>query len=175
MRPDLTLPDHPEVFCVGDMTTLNQLPGVAEVAMQGSLHAAATIARRLRGDDEAKPFRYRDLGSVASIGRFRAIVSVRRVRLSGFPAWVVWLFVHLAFLNGFSNRFSSLMRWARSMIGRARPERTFSVGRTGGDLSTPDVARAVIQPSAFPVWDADARAKGEPAPGTSTASGDAPS
>jgi NADH:ubiquinone reductase (H+-translocating) len=89
--PDLTLPGHPEVFAVGDMVTLNHLPGVAEVAMQGSLHAANTIARRLRGDSKAKPFKYRDLGSVATIGRFRAIVSIRRLRLSGFPAWVVWL------------------------------------------------------------------------------------
>jgi NADH dehydrogenase len=149
--PDLTVPGHPEVFCVGDMTTLNNLPGVAEVAMQGGLHAAATIARRLRGDDESKPFRYRDLGSVAAIGRFRAIASVRRVRLSGFPAWVVWLCVHLAFLNGFANRVSSVWRWGRSMIGRARPERVFSVGHTGGDLSAPDVARSIVAPTPFPV------------------------
>jgi NADH dehydrogenase len=151
--PDLTLPGHPEVFCVGDMTTLDQLPGVAEVAMQGSLHAAATISRRLRGDEEAKPFKYRDLGSVATIGRFRAIASVGRLRLSGFPGWVVWLFVHLAFLNGFANRFSTLWRWLRAMVGRARPERDFSVGHTGGDLSAPAAVRSVLQPSAFPVLD----------------------
>ncbi len=140
--PDLTLPGHPEVFAVGDMVTLNHLPGVAEVAMQGSLHAANTIARRLRGDTEAKPFKYRDLGSVATIGRFRAIVSLRRLRLSGFPAWVVWLFVHIAFLNGFANRFSTLWTWFRSMIGRSRPERAFSVGHTGGDLSSPEAIRS---------------------------------
>ena len=151
--PDLTLPGHPEVFCVGDMVTLNQLPGVAEVAMQGSLHAANTIARRLRGDDEVKAFKYRDLGSVAAIGRFRAVVSFRRLRLSGFPAWMVWLFVHLAFLNGFGNRLSALRRWSISMIGRARPERTFSVAHTGGDLSAPVSVRTVIQPSAFPAID----------------------
>ena len=95
--PDLTLPGHPEVFAVGDMVTLNNLPGVAEVAMQGSLHAANTIMRRLRGDNEAIPYTYRDLGSVAAIGRFRAICSVGRLRLSGFAGWVVWMFVHLAF------------------------------------------------------------------------------
>src|SRR4051794_14558629 len=70
--PDLTLPGHPEVFAVGDMVTLNGLPGVAEVAMQGSLHAANTILRRFDGKS-TKPFTYRDLGSVAAIGRFRAI------------------------------------------------------------------------------------------------------
>jgi len=134
--PDLTLPGHPEVFAVGDMVTLNRLPGVAEVAMQGSLHAAHTIVRRLEGKS-TNPFTYRDLGNVAAIGRFRAICSVRRLRLSGFPAWVVWLFVHLAFLNSFSNRLAAVWRWFWAMVGRARHERIFSVAHTGGDLSTP--------------------------------------
>jgi NADH dehydrogenase len=148
--PDLTLPGHPEVFGVGDMVTLNQLPGVAEVAMQGSLHAANTIVRRLGGEAEAKPFTYRDLGSVAAIGRFRAIASVGRIRLSGFAGWVVWLFVHLAFLNGFGNRFSTLWKWFRSMVGRSRPERVFNVAHTGGDLSAPDAVRSIITPNEFP-------------------------
>jgi len=145
------------------------------VVMSPTQHAASSIARRLRGDERTPPFKYRDLGSVATIGRFRAIVSVRRVRLSGFPAWLVWLLVHLAFLNGFSNRFSSLMHWARSMIGRARPERAFSVGRTGGDLSTPGVARAVVQPSAFPVVDAAHEPRADPSGSDAGAtSGDQP-
>jgi len=153
--PDLTVPAHPEVFAVGDMVTLNHLPGVAEVAMQGSLHAANTIDRRLRGHTESKPFKYRDLGSVAAIGRFRAIVSFHGLRLSGFPAWVVWLFVHLAFLNGFANRFSTVVRWSRSMIGRSRPERVFSVGHTGGDLSAPAEVRSKIAPTQFPAMRTD--------------------
>jgi NADH dehydrogenase len=148
--PDLTLPGHPEVFAVGDMTSLDELPGVAEVAMQGSLHAAHTIGRRLRGHEDAKPFTYRDLGSVATIGRFRAIFSWHRIRLSGFPAWVVWIFVHLAFLNGFASRFTTLMRWVRWMVGRNRVERTFSVGHTGGDLSAPEAVRQQIMPTPFP-------------------------
>ncbi|MGO9873481.1 MAG: NAD(P)/FAD-dependent oxidoreductase [Acidimicrobiia bacterium] len=148
--PDLTLPGHPEVFAVGDMVTLDKLPGVAEVAMQGGLHAANTIMRRLRGESETKRFRYRDVGSVAAIGRWRAICSVRRVRLSGLPAWVVWLFVHLGFLNGFANRFSTTWAWGRSMVGRTRPERVFSVAHTGGDLSAPGSVREAIQPNPFP-------------------------
>jgi NADH:ubiquinone reductase (H+-translocating) len=148
--PDLTLPGHPEVFAVGDMTSLDDLPGVAEVAMQGSLHAAHTIARRLRGHEDAKPFHYRDLGSVATIGRFRAIFSWRGIRMSGFPAWVVWAFVHLAFLNGFGSRFTTLLRWIRWMGGRNRVERTFSVGHTGGDLSAPDAVKEQIMPTPFP-------------------------
>jgi NADH dehydrogenase len=105
--------------------------------MQGSLHAANTIRHRLLGTDRRHEFKYRDLGSVAVVGRFRAVFGWKRVKLSGFPAWVVWLFVHLAFLNSFASRFTALLRWARSMIGRARAERVISVGRRGGDLSAP--------------------------------------
>ena len=147
--PDLTLPGHPEVFAIGDMATVNNLPGVAEVAMQGGLHAANTIWRRINGKD-AEPFKYRDLGSVATIGRFRAIASVRKVRLSGFPGWVVWFFVHLAFLTGFGDRFTTMMRWLRSMIGRGRAEREFSTAHTGGDLSLPESVREIVQPAPYP-------------------------
>ena len=151
--PDLTLPGHPEVFTVGDMTSLDHLPGVAEVAMQGGLHAANSILRRLK-DEPVKPFHYRDLGSVASIGRFRAVVSVKGLHLSGFPGWVVWMFVHLAFLNGFGNRFGTMIRWTRSMVGRGRAERDFSTAHTGGDLSLPDAVRQKVEPTLFPVVEA---------------------
>jgi NADH dehydrogenase len=130
--------------------TLNNLPGVAEVAMQGSLHAANTIMRRLRGDHEAVPYTYRDLGSVAAIGRFRAICSVGRLRLSGFAGWLVWMFVHLAFLNGMGNRATTMLRWLRWLVGRNRVERVFSVAHTGGDLSAPESVRAEIEPNRFP-------------------------
>jgi NADH dehydrogenase len=148
--PDLSLPGHPEVFAVGDMASLDNLPGVCEVAMQGGLHAANTIRRRLLGKDGV-PFKYRDLGSAATIGRFKAIVSVRGIRLSGFPGWVVWFFVHIGFLNGFGNRVSTMLRWLRSMVGHSRPERVFSVGHTGGDLSLPDDVKAKVLPKPFPI------------------------
>jgi NADH dehydrogenase len=151
VQPDLTLPGHPEVFAVGDMATINGLPGVCEVALQGGLHAANRIRRRLKGDTSEVPFHYRDVGSAAAVGRFKAIVSVRGLRLSGFPGWVVWLFVHITFLNGFANRAAALWRWARAMVGRSRPERVFSVGHTGGDLSLPDAVRAEVMPDPFPV------------------------
>ena len=85
MLPDLTLPGHPEVFVVGDMMALDHLPGVAEVAMQGGLHAANSISRRLRGE-EVRPYRYRDLGSAATVGRFRSVVDFHGVRLGGAAA-----------------------------------------------------------------------------------------
>jgi NADH dehydrogenase len=149
--PDCTLPGHPEVLVVGDMMALDNLPGVAEVAMQGGLHAANTIARRLRGRP-VEPFRYRDLGSVATIGRFRSVLDFHRLRLSGFPGWIVWAFVHLAFLTGFGNRLTTLLKWTRSFIGRGRAEREFSVMHTGGDLSLPPEVRAIVQPKPLPIY-----------------------
>jgi NADH dehydrogenase len=124
--PDCTLPGHPEVFAIGDMMSLDELPGVAEVAMQQGLHASSTILHRLRGE-EARPFRYRDLGSMATISRFRAVVSFKGIRLSGFLGWMAWLFVHLAFLTGFKNRLATIPRWAAAFIGNGRPQRTITM------------------------------------------------
>jgi NADH dehydrogenase len=125
--PDCTLPGHPEVFAIGDMMALDGLPGVAEVAMQQGIHASATIKRRLRGENESKPFRYRDLGSMATISRFRAVVSFKGLRVSGFPGWLMWLCVHLAFMTGFKNRFTTVLQWGLAFIGRGRSERTLTM------------------------------------------------
>ena len=148
--PDLTLPGHPEVFCVGDMTTLDRLPGVAEVAMQGGLHAANSILRYMKGKPTL-PYKYRDLGSVAALGRFKAVCSVKKLRFSGFAGWIVWFFVHLAFLTGFGNRFTTMFRWFRTMIGRGRGEREFSTAHTGGDLSLPEDVLAIVIPNPYPL------------------------
>jgi NADH dehydrogenase len=136
VQADLTLPGHPEVFVIGDMATLDDLPGVAEVAMQGGIHAARSIMRRQRGEPTG-PFHYRDLGSLATLGRFRAVLSVGRLRLTGFPAWLVWAFVHIVTLSTVAGRVGTLLRWAGAMIGHTRGERNFSVGRIGGDVSLP--------------------------------------
>ena len=159
--PDCSLPGHPEVFVVGDMMALDNLPGVAEVAMQGGLHAANSILRRLKGEPTL-PFNYRDVGSAAAIGRFRAIVNFHGVRLSGFPGWVVWAFVHLTFLTGWGNRLTTLLKWTRSFIGRGRPEREFSVMHVGGDLSTPAAVRSLVQPSPLPAYRPASQLDGPP-------------
>lgn len=125
--PDCTLPGHPEVFAIGDMMSLNDLPGVAEVAMQQGIHAAGAIKRRLRGRDESKPFRYRDLGSMATISRFRAVVSFKGIRVAGFVGWLMWLCVHLAFLTGFKNRFVTVLQWGITFISGSRTERTLTI------------------------------------------------
>jgi len=135
--PDCSLPGHPEVFAIGDMSALDDLPGVAEVAMQQGIHASATIKRRLRGEEGSKPFRYRDLGSMATISRFRAVVSFKGIRLAGFLGWLTWLFVHLAFMTGFKNRFITVMQWALTFIGKSRSERTLTMQQA--------VARVAIQ------------------------------
>jgi NADH dehydrogenase len=113
------------VFVVGDLMALNGLPGLAEVAMQSGRHAARTIVRRLKGG-EAKPFRYIDLGSMSTIARFRAVAIIGRLRLAGFPAWLLWLFVHITFLTGFKNRVSALANWAVAFLGRGRRQRTIT-------------------------------------------------
>jgi NADH dehydrogenase len=134
--PDCTVPGHPEVFAIGDMMSLDDLPGVAEVAMQQGLFAGRTIRRRLQGDGDKKvTFKYVDLGSMATIGRFRAVVEFKGIHLSGFAGWVMWLAVHLVFLTGFRNRLGALLRWSGALLGRHRGERAFTVRRasTGND------------------------------------------
>jgi NADH dehydrogenase len=125
--PDCSLPGHPEVFVVGDMMSLNDLPGVAEVAMQSGIHAARTIKKRLTDGAEPQPFKYRDLGSMAAISRRRAIVSFRGLRLSGFLGWLTWLVVHVTFMTGFKNRFRTLVSWSLSFLGKGRTERAITV------------------------------------------------
>ena len=125
-RPDCTLPKHPEVFAIGDMASLDRLPGVAEVAMQQGLYAARAIRLRLAGKPENRPFHYRDLGSMATVGRFRAVVSLKGLRLSGLVGWLTWAAVHLTFLTGFANRFTTMLHWGRTFLGRSRSQIAFS-------------------------------------------------
>jgi NADH dehydrogenase len=124
VNPDLTLPGHPEVFVVGDMITLDNLPGVAQVAIQGAQYAAREIGNRVGGKGPQPPFRYFDKGSMAIISRFDAVAMVGRLRLTGLVAWLMWLGVHLVYITGFKNRVTALVHWAVSFIGRGRSERT---------------------------------------------------
>jgi len=125
VESDCSLAGHPEVFVVGDLMALNDLPGLAEVAMQSGHHASRTIVRRLRGR-EPKPFHYIDLGTMATIARFRALATIGRLQLSGFVAWVLWLVIHITFLVGFKNRLAALANWVVAFIGRGRRQRTIT-------------------------------------------------
>jgi NADH dehydrogenase len=126
VEPDLTLPGHPEVFVVGDLMSLYDLPGVARVAIDSGRHAAATIERRLAGDATTHVFRYRDRGATATISRFRAVGRIGRLRVAGFPAWLLWLVVHLGGLTGFKNRVLVLAHWTITFLGHGRPERAIT-------------------------------------------------
>jgi NADH:ubiquinone reductase (H+-translocating) len=120
---DLTVPGHPEVYAIGDMVrTSTPLLGVAPVAMQQGHYVARTILARRRAD-KVRPFRYLDKGNVATIGRARAVADLHGVHLSGFPAWVFWLALHLYYLIGFQNRILVLTRWLFSFVTRGRGAR----------------------------------------------------
>ena len=124
--PDCSLPSHPEVFVIGDLMSLDNLPGVAQVAIQSGRHAARTIARRLAGGATPRPFRYRDRGTMATISRHRAIASMGRLRISGHVAWLMWLVVHLVALAGFKNRFFVIINWFIAFLGRGRAQRVIT-------------------------------------------------
>jgi len=128
---DLTIPGHPEIFVAGDMMSLRDLPGVAEVAMQAGLYAARRIRREATGHGPAGSFRYRDLGSAAYIARGRAVVSAGPLRLSGFIGWVFWLFIHIAFLTGFRNRIGAVLTWWVAFTRDVRRERAFTAREVG--------------------------------------------
>jgi NADH dehydrogenase len=129
VEADLSLPGHPEVLAIGDMVRVREpsgetivLPGVAPVAMQQGRYAASVVRARLRGR-EHDPFRYRDMGNLATIGRATAVADIKGVRLSGFLAWATWLVVHLWYLIGFQNRLLILIRWSFSFATHGRGAR----------------------------------------------------
>ena len=124
VNPDLTVPGHPEVYVIGDMMSLDGLPGVSPVAIQGAKHSATAIKARIKGKAAGQPFRYRDKGSMATISRFSAVASVGKLHLRGFLAWLAWLAVHLVYLTAFKSRVTALLHWAVSFVGRGRSERT---------------------------------------------------
>jgi NADH dehydrogenase len=120
VNPDLSVPGHPEIFIIGDMAALKDsrgqlLPGVAQVAMQGGEAAAANIERLLAGR-ATRPFRYRDLGNMATIGRNSAVADIHGLRLAGFPAWLTWAGVHILNLIGFRNRVLVALQWLWSYL-----------------------------------------------------------
>jgi NADH dehydrogenase len=129
VEPDLTLPRHPDVFALGDMVRVRDpsgasvvLPGVAPVAMQQGRYAAKTVRARLRSR-EMQPFRYRDKGNLATIGRAAAVADIKGLRLSGLIAWITWLVVHIWYLVGFQNRIVVVIRWLFSFLTRGRSAR----------------------------------------------------
>jgi len=135
VRPDLSLPGHPEILVLGDMAHLEDeagepLPGIAPVAIQQGRYAAKLVKRR-RAGKETKPFRYRDKGLLAVIGRAAAVADLGFWRFSGLFAWLLWLFVHIMYLVGFANRVLVLVQWAQSYLARGRGARIITDPREG--------------------------------------------
>jgi NADH dehydrogenase len=135
VRQDLTLPGHPEVHVVGDMISLDKLPGVAQVAIQGGRFAADAIMARIEGRPTAPEFHYHDKGSMATISRFSAVATIGKLRMSGFLAWMMWLVVHLAYIVGFRSRITTVLHWTVSFLGRGRSERVATQQQVYGRLA----------------------------------------
>jgi NADH dehydrogenase len=131
VNPDLSVPGHPEVFAIGDLALVlkadgKPVPGVSPAAMQMGRHVAQTIRDELRlgPKPEARPaFKYWDKGTMATIGRSAAVAMIGKIKLSGFPAWLAWLFIHLIFLIGFRNRLAVLFQWTYSYFSFRRSAR----------------------------------------------------
>jgi NADH dehydrogenase len=146
VEPDLTLPGHPEVIALGDMVRVRaqdggvqELPGVAPVAMQQGRYAAAVVRRRIAGKP-VKPFRYIDKGNLATIGRARAVAEIKGLHFGGPFAWLLWLGIHIFYLIGFQNRILVVTRWGFSFLTRGRGARLMTgESATGGrvGVSTP--------------------------------------
>jgi NADH:quinone reductase (non-electrogenic) len=141
VNPDLTIPNYPDIYVIGDLASAMDrkgklLPGLAQVAMQGGAYAAKGILRKVKGQSELPPFRYFDKGSLAVIGRAAAVADVFGTHLSGFIAWLVWVFIHLMFLVTFQSRVLVFIQWAiqnltfsrgaRLITGTAPTDFTFS-------------------------------------------------
>ena len=142
--PDMTVPGHSEIFALGDLISFEQdgkpLPGVCQLGMQSGKHAGENVLRVIRGE-KTRPFRYDDKGSMATIGRARAIAEIGSAKLSGFSAWFLWLFVHILFLIDFRNRVIVLMEWAWAYVSWQRSSRVI--------LTAPERKR-VAEPSPPP-------------------------
>jgi NADH dehydrogenase len=124
---DLSVPGHPEVFVAGDMATVQtaegeEVPGVAPAAIQAGAYVARAILRDLKGEPR-QPFRYRDKGIMATIGKSKAVARIGRLNMTGFIAWCAWLFVHVYFLIGFKNRLGVMWTWVWSYLFSKRGAR----------------------------------------------------
>ncbi len=177
VEPDLSVPDHPEVFVIGDMAGFTHqgdgaLPGTAPVAMQAASVAAANIRRSMKGEAR-RPFRYRDRGSMATIGRAAAVAQIGRLKLHGLAAWAVWLFIHIIALIGFRNRLAVMMEWAWSYLTWQRGARLIT-GEVGSKIAQPGRVLGTADPPGSELDEREAATDlPEPAGGSGWLEGDA--
>ncbi|MBY6350590.1 NAD(P)/FAD-dependent oxidoreductase [Rhodococcoides corynebacterioides] len=124
VEPDLTVKGHPNVFVVGDMMSVPDVPGMAQGAIQGARYAAKAIKAGLDGQEPSKrkPFSYFDKGSMATVSRFSAVCKVGKLEFGGFIAWVAWLGLHLFYQVGYRNRLTTVISWFVTFLGRGRAQ-----------------------------------------------------
>ena len=136
MGPDCSLPGHPEVFAIGDMVRLNDLPGVAQPAIQEGTYVGKLISARLAGKTGMKPFAYRDKGSMATIGHLSAVADSYGLKFTGVAGYTMWGFVHVLYLIGWGNRVAAMLNWARALtFTKNRPFRTITVEHARHELT----------------------------------------
>lgn len=157
VEPDLSVPGYPNIFVIGDLANFSHqngkpLPGVAPVAMQEGQYVAALIQQRFKGNNLI-PFRYFDIASLAVIGRNAAVVGLGFIKFSGFPAWLIWVFVHIYYLIEFDNKLVVLIQWGWNYWTRKRGARLItgeeSLLRVGvdakGDYYTPANSQLTVK------------------------------
>jgi len=136
VRPDCSLPGHPEVFAIGDMISLNDLPGVAQPAIQEGTYVGGLIRARLAGRTDMTSFAYRDKGSMATIGHLSAVTESYGMKFTGVIGYTMWGFVHVLYLVGWGNRVAAVFNWARALtFTKDRPHRTITLERARYELS----------------------------------------
>jgi NADH dehydrogenase len=128
VEPDLSIPGHPEIFVIGDLANFSHqtgkpLPGVAQPAIQQGRYVAKRITQRLRGETDYRPFHYFDKGNLATIGRGAAVADLNWAQLSGLPAWLIWIFIHLLYIVQFQNRLLVMLQWGWLYISYDRSAR----------------------------------------------------
>ncbi|MDI9896369.1 MULTISPECIES: NAD(P)/FAD-dependent oxidoreductase [Nocardiaceae] len=125
VEPDLTVKGHPNVFVVGDLMSVKDVPGMAQGAIQGATYAAKLIKASVKGEDDPaqrKPFKYFDKGSMATVSRFNAVAKVGKLEFGGFIAWLMWLALHLYYLVGYRSRITTVISWFVTFLGRGRAQ-----------------------------------------------------
>ena len=136
VEPDCTVPGHPEVFAIGDMVSLNKLPGVAQPALQEGRYVGKLIKSRLAGQPEHQPFRYHDKGSMATIGYRSAVADAFHIKVTGLIAYVMWAAVHVWYLIGWGNRVGTIYQWFRNLVfTKNRNHRIITFYRSNKDLT----------------------------------------
>ncbi len=135
VQPDLSLPGNPDVFVIGDLMSFPDVPGMAQGAIQSGKHAAKIIEARVEGTEVPGAFKYLDKGSMATVAKYSGVAKIGPLRITGFIAWVAWLFLHLLYIAGFKQRVSTLLSWMLSFVTNGRSQRVVTNQQLVGRLA----------------------------------------